>query len=150
MSGDLLFPLPDPGAFLPYVNCVTVWRQSLAEPSVDVNGAVTQRLAVAVVLSETYVAMADQVENEDGDTNLEQVSIVILARNGSAVSHADEVTVAGVSQYLDGRYRVNAVRPNPSHLRILCSRMTEAPITVPSGTFPSPVLYPSPALYPGV
>ena len=127
MSGDLLFPLPDPGAFLPYVNAVIVWRESLVAPTVDVNGAATYPGAASAVLSETYVAMVDRSEVDSGDANLEKVSIVVLARNGSPVSHADHLQVTGVSQYLDGRYVVDAVRPNPSHLRILCSRMSEAP-----------------------
>lgn len=131
MSGDLLFPLPDPGAILPYVDAVIVWRQSLvAEPVTDVNGRIVSYGASAsasAVLSETYVAMVDQSETDSGQANLEAVSIVVLARNGSPVSHADQMTVVGVSEYLDGRYVVTAVRPNPSHLRILGRRMSEAP-----------------------
>jgi hypothetical protein len=154
MSGDLLFPLPDPGPFLPYVNCVIVWRQSLVEPTTDVNGAIVYPAGPSVVISQTYVAMVDQAEIDSGNANLENVNIVVLMRNDSPVSHADEITVLGVNQYLDGRYVVNAVRPNPSHLRVLARRMgdiNDPPTspTSPSPLYPSPNLLPSPTVYPG-
>lgn len=125
MSIDPLFPLPDPGFLLVHHDCVLVWRQSLVQPVVDAEGGFSYPTAASVLLSDAYVAMADQSEVPQGESEMESIAAVILVRHGSPVDHADEVDVAGVSAYLDGHYLVTGVRPNASHVRVLVRRMRD-------------------------
>ena len=54
--------------------------------------------------------------------------MVALVRNNIIVSHRDQIEVPAAGTLppqMQGLFRVDTVRPNPSHTRVLCMRITD-------------------------
>lgn len=119
---DPIFPLPDPG-FLWVYNLV-VHDQGA---SVTVGSGRKWRwsnVSGASVMG--YVAAPDRREVDRAASRGVRLDAVALVPHGTAVEEADELEVAttsGAPPTLWGRYEIQAVRPNPSHVRLLLVRI---------------------------
>lgn len=119
---DPLFPIPSP-EFL-FRHTVTVSRDSQVAVDTDdagwpITGSAEQ------VTTRAYVAPPDPRTLTPAG---QAVDVVVLVPNGTAVEHRDTIIVDPGQQLAAqhaGRYRITAVRPNPSHCRILCTRVTD-------------------------
>lgn len=119
---DPLFPLPAPDWILSYT--VLLHRVSqLAEDTDDEGFPI--KTGAATVPIKAYVAPPDTNKLNLGG---EFADVTILVRNDIAVSHRDQVEVPTTSTFppqMCGTFRVDTVRPNPSHTRLMCSRIID-------------------------
>lgn len=119
---DPLFPLPDPSFLL--VHRVRIVRVSqLAVDTDDAGWPV--RTGAERVEARGYVAAPDpRTLTPTGQA----VDVVVLIHNDTAVDHRDMVEVpAGqaLPTMLVGEFRINEVRPNAHHTRLLCTRVLD-------------------------
>lgn len=119
---DPLFPFPEP-TFL-FVHELT-YHATTSSPVVDDTGWYD---ADAVVASSEqnvpcYVGNYDPSDVSAGDTKETTISAVALVSRDRACRPEDEVTVTKGLSHLLGRYRIDQVRPNPSHTRLLLTRV---------------------------
>lgn len=124
MTVDPLFPFPEP-SFL-WVHELTRHVPS-GDPIPDETGYWTSD---NIPTTDTpnipcYVGAYNPSQQEAGDTYEESVDAVALVSHSTPFNRKDEVTVTAAAAYLLGRYRVSVVRPNPSHQRLLLTRVPE-------------------------
>lgn len=127
---DPIFPLPEPD-FL-WVHDLTIHSQTAASVVVDDDGGWTyaQSASVGVV---GYATAPNPREVERAASRGVVIDCIVLVPNGTAVKEEDDVTVPGSTlgfggtaiptAVLQGRYEVTGVRPNPSHCRVLLTRI---------------------------
>lgn len=125
---DPVFPIPEPD-FLWVHDLIT--HQTSASVTVGRGRKwVNQSASVAFV---GYASSPDRRELDRAARRGVRIDAVILAPHGTVIDEADQLevpaetisasgTVAPPST-LVGRYRIDAVRPNPSHVRVLCMRI---------------------------
>lgn len=73
-------------------------------------------------------AYLDQPEPRTLGPQGEAIDMVALVANGTVVDHRDLLDVPdgqSLPSVTPGRYRINQVRPNPSHTRLLCTRVSD-------------------------
>jgi hypothetical protein len=119
---DPLFPLPAPDWILTYQ--VILHRVSLLADDTDAEGYPVKTGAPTSTVS-AYLAPPDTRKLDRGG---EAVDLAVLVRNDVVVSHRDQIEVpdsAASPPQLVGLFRVDTVRPNPSHTRLLCVRITD-------------------------
>ncbi len=76
----------------------------------------------------TVKAYLDQPEPRTLGPQGEAIDMVALVANGTTVDHRDLLDVPdgqSLPAVSPGRYRINQVRPNPSHTRLLCTRISD-------------------------
>lgn len=125
---DPLFPLPAPDWILTYN--VLLHRVSQLAEDTDAEGFPIKTGAATVPIK-AYLAPPDTKKLDRGG---ESADVTILVRNDIAVSHRDQIEVpvsSSLPTQLCGTFRINTVRPNPSHTRLLCNRVTD-----PDGAIP--------------
>lgn len=119
---DPLFPLPAPAFLL--VHTVEIVRTSQLAQDTDDAGWPLLTGAVRVA-ARAYVASPDPRTLTPAGM---AVDAVMLVDNATTVDHRDRVAVAAgqaLPAVLVGEFRVNEVRPNPSHTRLLCTRILD-------------------------
>lgn len=119
---DPLFPLPGIDWILTFN--VILHRTSQIVEDTDVEGYPVKTGAATVPIK-AYVASPDTRELDRGG---QSADAVVLVANTVAVSHRDQIEVpvgTPVPPMMIGTYRVETVRPNPSHTRLLCTRMID-------------------------
>lgn len=130
MSADPLFPLPEPTILWVYD---LAYRSASASPVVDAEGRWRYDNS-ALVGFVGYLSSPNTQAIRLAAAAGVAVDAVALAPNGLGISEEDEL-IAGpalglggqaVPAYLAGLYRVTLLRPNPSHLRVLVSRVKGA------------------------
>jgi hypothetical protein len=119
---DPLFPLPAPDWILTY----TVLLRRVSQLVDDTNDEGFPTTTGAPVVSiKAYLGSPDTRKLDRGG---ESADVVVLVRNDTAVSHRDQIEVtpsSGLPTQLQGLFRIESVRPNPSHTRLLCNRITD-------------------------
>lgn len=123
MSVDPVFPLPEP-EFL-WVHQLAFRNDSAALLDVDEEGKWTYDDSDLATFT-GYLTAPNPREVDRADAHGVILDAVCLAPHGTGIGDDDVViagAASGVASYLQGSYRVGVVRPNPSHLRILLSRI---------------------------
>jgi hypothetical protein len=120
---DPLFPMTPP-PFL-FAHQVSIVRSSQVTLDTTESGWPVFPSNTPVVATSAYVAHPqERTLSPDGEV----VDAVILVPNGTLVDHQDVIDVPGgqhLPPQLVGRFRINQVRPNASHTRVLASRVTD-------------------------
>lgn len=127
MSIDPVFPLPEPD-FL-WVHDLAYRDDSAASLVVDEERKWTYADTPAVTFT-GYLTAPNPRDVDRADSTGVILDAVCLAPHGIGIDDNDVVVAdssSGVADYLQGSYRVGVVRPNPSHLRILLSRIKGDP-----------------------
>lgn len=125
---DPVFPLPSP-AFL-FVHEVLVGVQDTIVTQPD--GRWT-RDPVPTTPVRGYLTSPNPQETQIAAARGVTIDAVFLCPHGTPVRHQDRIdsTAANVPSVLKGRYTVTAVRPNPSHVRVLVTRVEADPVPGP-------------------
>lgn len=119
---DPLFPLPAPDWILTFT--VLLHRTSQLVDDTDAEGFPIKTGAPTVPVK-AYVGAPD---TRDLDRGGEAADVTVLVRNDIAVSHRDQIEVplnSTLPPQMCGLFRITTVRPNPSHTRLLCTRITD-------------------------
>jgi len=125
MSIDPLFPFPEPDILWVYELIHTATAASLVATDDDGRWTSTGPSLTTV----GYVAAPDNKAYRLAEVRGVQVDAVALVPRGFAVAVGDLIDVPStVPMGLPGRYRVNLVRPNPSHTRLLIERWESIPL----------------------
>lgn len=130
MTGDSVFPIPDPSGWL-FKDEFTI-HNSASVIYDDRGNAVDKQWNDQTVTG--YVSAPDKrIDPAAYGADVTRFDAVALAPLGTVVGAADEVTVSSstIQSYLHGRYKVEVVRPNLSHLRIMLTRIS-APFNTPN------------------
>lgn len=125
MSGDAVFPIPEP-TFLWVHNLVVEQTGASAALVVDGEGGWSYDDALPTVTFTGYLTAPNPREIERAAKAGYVLDAVALAPLGTAVAEQDRLVASSISGHLDGRYTVVQVRPNLSHLRVLCTRLKGA------------------------
>ena len=123
MSIDPVFPLPEPD-FL-WVHTLTYRIHTGASVVVDAEGHWVYGTATPVTF-QGYLTAPNPTEFDRAAANAIRVDAVCLAPHGTAVTEESTITAdaaSGVYPFLQGTYTVSTIRPNPSHLRCLLTRL---------------------------
>lgn len=119
---DPLFPIQPPEFLFAYT--LTIVRASLLADDTDDEGW-------PILASATTTQVRGYVSPPDPRTLVPQgeaVDAVALVPNGTVVDHRDLLDVPGgqnIPLQLVGRFHINQVRPNPSHVRCLLTRIAD-------------------------
>lgn len=117
-----LFPIAPPTWLFCF--SVTIVRTSQIEPDTDENGWPILTDAATVPVTAYISPPEPRTLAPEG----EAVDAVALVPNGTVVDHRDLLDVPDGQQLpaqLVGRFRINQCRPNPSHTRLLLTRITD-------------------------
>lgn len=106
------------------VGNIRLLRNTVAaiEASTDAEGRWQDEPAQATVEVRGYAALAGEEEVAWANSRGVEVSAVVALPRGAVVDANDRVEIAAVDPYLDGVYRVEAVRSTPVHVRVLLQR----------------------------
>lgn len=125
MSIDALFPVPEP-TFL-FVHQLKIWTTGGAF-SVDERGKWKQdtTLPTPDLTPMGYLTAPNETEVQQAGTLLEQVDAVCLVSRTLVIPHSSVLFCNDprLPINLAGTYKVNGVRTNLSHTRLLCQRLT--------------------------
>jgi hypothetical protein len=117
-----LFPIAPPTWLFCY-NAVIVRTSQLASDT-DENGWPILTGATTAAVK----AYLDQPEPRTLGPEGEAIDVIALVPNGTVVDHRDLLDVPdgqSLPSVMPGRFHINQVRPNPSHTRLLCTRVTD-------------------------
>lgn len=121
-TGDAVFPIPAP-TFLWVHNLVVEQTGASAALVIDAEGAWSHDDALPTVDFTGYLTAPDPREVDRAAKSGYLLAAVALAPRGTVVAEQDRLLASGVDDYLDGRYTIREIRPNLSHLRLLCERL---------------------------
>ncbi len=124
-GGDILFPFPEP-TFL-FIHTLNLYT-GMSNNTVDDRGLVVKSVAgkVPTVVMGYLTKLDEHVEQNVGTTR-EFYDAVALVSNSVEVKIQDVIECHDPSlhSHLSGTYRVDQVRPNISHTRVLLSRIAD-------------------------
>lgn len=120
---DPLFPLPDP-AFL-WVYPVLIHPHDAASVAVDDNGKWVYAPSGGVAVT-GYLGSPNPQEVTLAAARGLRVDAVLLVPHGTVVDEDDQLEAADatIPGIFRGTYRIGAVRPNASHVRVLLTRLS--------------------------
>lgn len=108
---------------------VLIDRSSAGEAVVDSEGRWVSPVVSFPVRA--FVALVGQSEVEWARQLSVRVDAVAVLQRAAEVDESDAVTIRNVDRFLDGTYRITAVRATPVHVRVLLERMHGEPISAP-------------------
>ncbi|HMM95399.1 hypothetical protein [Phycicoccus sp.] len=128
MSYDEVFPLPDPD-FL-WVHSLVYLPQTSASVVTDDATGRWQYAAPASVAFDGYITSPGRRDIERGNARGISVDAVVLIPHSVPIppDEAEHATLvcgpdSAASPWLWGEYEISEVRPNPSHIRAIMSRI---------------------------
>lgn len=133
MSFDQLFPLSAPPVFV--YDLLVRGAATSGSVLIDAEGKWSYGENPGTVVR-GYLAPPNTSTINLGQASGVQVDTVALISledaTATGVAVDDEISATGIHPLLDGRYLVKLVRPNPSHVRLLCSRIVgQVPSALP-------------------
>lgn len=101
-------------------------RSTAGEAIVDSEGRWTTPIVSYPVRG--YLSLAGEQEVQWAAQLAVKVDAVVAFGRSTEVDETDAVTAAGIDRFLNGTYRITAVRATPVHVRCLLERMVGDPV----------------------
>lgn len=108
------------------VGTLRVDRSTAGDAVVDDEGRWTTTVVSYPVRG--YLSLIGEKEVAWAASLAVKVDAVVAFSRATEVDETDAVTAAGIDRFLDGTYRITAVRATPVHIRCLLERMAGDPI----------------------